>query len=72
LKLNQLDKAIADFNSALAINSKLAGSLYGRGLAKIKKSGRAGADADMAAAKGVRSTIAKELAKDGIIPSGGD
>jgi tetratricopeptide (TPR) repeat protein len=55
LKLDRLDDAIVDFNAALEINSKLASSIYGRGLAKLKKGDRAAADADMAAAKAICS-----------------
>jgi len=50
----------------LEINSKLASSLYGRGLAKLKKGDRVGAHADMAAAKAINTNIAQELARYGI------
>ena len=66
LNLGRLDAAIADFNAALEINSRLPSSLYGRGLAKLKKGDRAGANADMAAAKAIKADIAQELARDGI------
>jgi hypothetical protein len=43
-----------------------ASSLYGRGLAKLKKGDRAAADADVAAAKVIKADIAEELARYGI------
>jgi hypothetical protein len=63
LKLHRLDDAIVDFKAALEINSKLASSLYGRGLAKLKKGDRVGAHADMAAAKAIQADIEEELAR---------
>jgi Flp pilus assembly protein TadD len=66
LQLGQLDNAIADFSTALAINPKFASSLYGRGLAKLRKGDRAGADADMAAAKAIKTDITEQLAGYGI------
>lgn len=66
LKLGRPDDAILDFNAALEANSKLATSLYGRGLAKLRNGDRAGADADMAAAKAIKADVAEELARYGI------
>jgi hypothetical protein len=63
LALHRLDDAIVDFNAALEINSKLASSLYGRGLAKLKKGDRVGAHADMAAAKAIQADIGEKLAR---------
>jgi tetratricopeptide (TPR) repeat protein len=63
LKLHRLDNAIVDFKAALEINPKLASSLYGRGLAKLKKGDRVGAHADMAAAKAIQADIDEELAR---------
>lgn len=37
LRLGQFDDAIADYNAALKINPKIASSLYGRGVAKLKR-----------------------------------
>ena len=66
LKLNRLDEAIADYDAALKVNPKLAGALYGRGLAKQKKGDQAAGDTDIAAAKAIRTTIADEFAKYGV------
>ena len=59
MKLGRLDEAIADFDAALKIEPKLASSLYGRGLAKLKKGDRTGADADMVTAKAIRADVAE-------------
>jgi tetratricopeptide (TPR) repeat protein len=66
LKLYRLDDAVVDFKAALEINSKLASSLYGRGLAKLMKGDRVGAHADMAAAKAIQADIEEKLARDSI------
>jgi len=66
LRLGRLDEAIADFDEALKINPKLAGYLYGRGLAKQKNGDQAGGDADIVAAKAIKATIADEFAKYGV------
>ncbi len=66
LKLDRLNDAIADYDAALKINPKLPGALYGRGLAKQKTGDQAGGDADIAAAKAIKATIADEFAKYGV------
>jgi tetratricopeptide (TPR) repeat protein len=68
LKLGQSDNAIKDFDAALKGDPKLAGSLYGRGLAKIRKGDRNGGNADMAAAKALKSDIAEEFSRYGLKP----
>jgi tetratricopeptide (TPR) repeat protein len=45
LKLGQTENAIKDYDAALKLNPKLAGSLYGRGLAKTRKGDRNGGTA---------------------------
>ena len=57
LRLERFDNAIADYNSALEINSTMAISLYGRGLARLKKGDATGGDADIAAAKAIQPDI---------------
>jgi hypothetical protein len=52
--LSQLDDAVADYDEALRRNPKQAGSLYGRGLAKLKKGDAVDGEADIAAAKAIR------------------
>jgi len=66
LRLGKFDEAIADYNSALKSNPKLASALYGRGLAKQKKGDSAGGQIDMASANLVQSDIADEFAGYGI------
>ena len=68
LKLNQLDHAIKDYDAALKGDPKLAGSLYGRGIAKIRKGDRNGGSADINAAKQIKSDIAEEFARYGLKP----
>ena len=66
LKLGQNEPALKDYDAALKIDPKLAGSLYGRGLVKQRKGDRAGAQADIAAAKAARADIAAEFSRYGI------
>lgn len=66
LKLGQYDMAIKDYNSALRLEPRLASAFYGRGLAKLKKGDRTGGEADMAAAKALKSTIVADFSRYGI------
>jgi hypothetical protein len=68
LRLSQLNDAVADYDEALKLNPKQAGSLYGRGLAKLTKSDRVGGEADIAAAKAIQADIAEEFARYGVAP----
>jgi tetratricopeptide (TPR) repeat protein len=65
-KLAQYDRAIADFTEALRLEAKLATSLYGRGLAKLKKGDRKGGNDDIAAAKVQRSDVVAMFSRWGI------
>jgi tetratricopeptide (TPR) repeat protein len=65
LKLDRLDDAIVDFSAALEINSKLVSSLYGRGLAKLRKADCSG-EADISDAKAIQANIAEEFKSYGI------
>jgi hypothetical protein len=60
------DKALADFDAALRLDAKLADSLYGRGIAKMKLGDRSGADADIAAAKTMDANIVEKYARYGV------
>lgn len=51
LKLKKLDLALADYDTALQVNPEDAFALYGRGMAKSLAGDKAGANADIAAAK---------------------
>ena len=66
LKYGQPGKAIADYDAALRINPKLASSLYGRGIAKIKNDNAAGGNLDIVEAKSIQANIAEEFAAYGI------
>jgi tetratricopeptide (TPR) repeat protein len=59
--LGDLDKAISDYSIALAINPKLARSLYGRGLAERQRGDPNAAQEDIAAAKAIQSDIANHF-----------
>jgi tetratricopeptide (TPR) repeat protein len=65
-KMGEFDKAIADFDAALQRAPELASSLYGRGLAKLKKGDVEGGNADIAAGRAIRPTLDEELAKYGL------
>ena len=59
LKMKRLDEAIASYDEALALDPKLADSLYGRGLARAAKGDAAGTAADIQAALKVNPGIAQ-------------
>ena len=67
-KQGDLAKARADYDAALKLDPKLAGSLYGRGLLKLKQGDKAGGDADIAAAKAIDAGIVQRAAKWGLRP----
>jgi len=66
LKLGRLDIAIANFNAALLYAPKLATSLYGRGVARLKKDDTAAGNADIAAAEAIQPDIARQMASLGV------
>jgi tetratricopeptide (TPR) repeat protein len=66
LKLGKVDDAIKDYDAALKLDPKLAGALYGRGLARIKKGDRNGGNADISASRAIKSDIAEEFARYGL------
>jgi len=53
----------------LRLKPELASALYGRGLAKLKKGETASGDADIDAAKAIKSNVADELARYGLTPN---
>jgi tetratricopeptide (TPR) repeat protein len=67
-RLGQFDKALADYDAALAMTKdpNHADWLYGRGVTKLKKGDTAGGNADIARAKAIKADIAEEEAKYGI------
>jgi tetratricopeptide (TPR) repeat protein len=66
LRLDRLDEAIADYDAVLKINPKLPASLYGRGLARLRKGDTANGDADVGAAKAMQAGVAEEFARYGV------
>jgi tetratricopeptide (TPR) repeat protein len=64
LKLGEYDRAIAEYDEVLKIAPTYAGSLFGRGLAKLKK-GLSG-DSDIAAAKAINPNIGDDFASYGV------
>jgi tetratricopeptide (TPR) repeat protein len=66
LRLDRFDDAIADYNAVLKIEPKKSSSLYGRGLAKLRKSDAAGGNADIAAATAIQSDIVAVFARYGV------
>jgi formylglycine-generating enzyme required for sulfatase activity len=66
LKLEKLELAIADFNSALRLDPKLPSSLFGRGFAKLKRGDPASGNADITAAKILEPNIVAEFARNGL------
>jgi tetratricopeptide (TPR) repeat protein len=62
LQLGRVDEAIADYNAALAAQPDKPHSLYGRGLARLKKGDTAGGNADITRAKQVSPQIELEFA----------
>lgn len=68
LKLGQFDKAVADYDAALALtkNPNNAEWLYGRGFAKSKTGDNAGGNADIERAKTIKADIAEDYVKYGI------
>jgi tetratricopeptide (TPR) repeat protein/predicted aspartyl protease len=68
LRLGNYDRAIEDYDAALAGQPKIAWSHYGRGIAKLRKGDTAAGQADIAAAVALSPKIKDEGARRGIIP----
>jgi len=66
LKLGEFDRSIADFDAALIVNSKMAVSFYGRGLARRRAGDGQAADKDMEMARTIRADIADAVAEYGV------
>jgi tetratricopeptide (TPR) repeat protein len=66
LKMGQWDSAVDDYNEALRIDPKLASSLYGRGLAKLKKGDTTGGNAHIAAARPIGANIVGDFTRYGV------
>jgi Flp pilus assembly protein TadD len=70
LRLGRFDEAIDQFDGALQVQPKDAWSLYGRGLAKLKKGATAQGQADIASAIVVQPNIVRETKSYGLAPDG--
>jgi tetratricopeptide (TPR) repeat protein len=66
-RLNQFDKALADYNAVVAAMPTSASALYMRGVVR-RRMGDNGGDADIAAAKAIKPAIAETYAKYGVTP----
>ena len=68
LRMGDYDKSITDYDESLKQRPKNAWSLYGRGLAKLRKSKVAEGEADMAAATALWAPIGDEFKRHGMTP----
>jgi tetratricopeptide (TPR) repeat protein len=67
-RLGHWKEAAADYDAALEHNSKLAGSIYMRGIIKVHEGDAAGGNSDMADAKRMEPAIADRFAAYGVTP----
>ena len=68
LRRNEFALAVADYDAALKERPKLASSLYGRGIAKLRLGQAADGRADLARASRIEPGIAETYAKRGVAP----
>ncbi len=68
LRLGEYEKSIADFDDSLKLSPEDSWSLYGRGIAKIRRRKAAEGEADLAAAAKLSPKVADEFARRGINP----
>ncbi|RRN65589.1 DUF3857 domain-containing protein [Caulobacter sp. 602-1] len=66
LRTGRLDEALKRYDQALTLQPRLAGSLYGRGLARLSRGDVPGGRADIAAAKTISPTVDAELIEAGV------
>jgi len=67
-RLGQYDRAVADYDAALAVDQTLAPSFYVRGLAKRRQGDVKGGDADVAEAEKIYPTVAELYRRMGVTP----
>jgi tetratricopeptide (TPR) repeat protein/predicted aspartyl protease len=67
-RLGDYDKSIGSYDAAFKIRPKNAWTLYGRGLAKLKKNNRTGGEADIEAAVSIAPGVADAYKKMGLDP----
>ncbi len=68
LRLGDYDRSIADYDASLKLAPKNAWSLYGRGVAKMRKHKIAEGEADIAAATVISPGVGEEFKGHGITP----
>jgi Flp pilus assembly protein TadD len=68
LRLGHPDLAIADFDRALAISPHQSASLYGRGLAKLRKGDKEGGERDLAQARRFDFDVDFRFKQYGLMP----
>ena len=68
LRLGDYDKSIADFDDSLKLAPRNAQTLYGRGVAELRKHKTPEGHADLAEASNLRPNIAAEFSRRGISP----
>ncbi len=68
LRLGDYDKSIADFDASLKITPRDAGSLYARGIDKIRAKRTSEGEADIAQAKAISADIDDTFGRYGILP----
>lgn len=68
LRQSRFDRSIQQFDAALEKQPKLASSLYGRGIDKLRIGNKAGGEADIATASAIRPDIADQMRAYGIAP----
>jgi tetratricopeptide (TPR) repeat protein/predicted aspartyl protease len=67
-RLGDYEKSLGGYDAALKIRPKNAWTLYGRGLAKLKKNDRRGGEADIAEAVSIAPGVAEAYKKMGLAP----
>jgi len=68
MRLGDYDKSIADYDASLKLFPKDPGAYYGRGIAKLREKKTGEGEADIAAAVKLKSTIADEFGRHGVVP----
>ena len=66
--VKEFDEAVVHYDAALALNPRLASSLYGRGVAKLRDGNSAQGATDITAAKTIQANIETVMAGRGISP----
>ena len=64
--MGDLEKAIADYDQSILLGGERPSSLYGRGIAKLRKGDAVGGNNDISAAKKKKPNIAEEFQGYGV------